>query len=37
MAKLFAESVSTIEKLSTEIKNIPVNSAMQYKRPLKKG
>lgn len=37
MSKLFAESVSTIEKLSTEIKNIPVASWLSYKRPLKKG
>lgn len=37
MSKLFAESVSTIEQLSTEIKNIPVASWLSYKRPLKKG
>ena len=37
MSKLFVESVSTIEQLSTEIKNIPVASWLSYKRPLKKG
>lgn len=37
MSKLFAESVSTVEKLSTDIKNIPVASWLSYKRPLKKG
>lgn len=37
MSKLFAESVSTVEQLSTDIKNIPVASWLSYKRPLKKG
>jgi hypothetical protein len=37
MSKLFVESVSTIEQLSTDIKNIPVASWLSYKRPLKKG
>lgn len=36
MTKLFAESVETIDKLTTAVKNTPVNSGLAYKRPLKK-
>lgn len=36
MTKLFAESVETIDRMATAVKNTPVNSGLQYKRPLKK-
>lgn len=36
MTKLFAESVETIDNLTTAVKNTPVNSGLAYKRPLKK-
>lgn len=36
MTKLFAESLDTIENLTTAVKNTPVNSGLAYKRPLKK-
>ena len=36
MTKLFAESLETIDRMTTAVKNTPVNSGLQYKRPLKK-
>ena len=36
MTKLFAESLETIDKMTTAVKNTPVNAGLQYKRPLKK-
>ena len=36
MTKLFAESVETIDRMTTAVKNTPVNSWLQYKKPLKK-
>jgi len=36
MTKLFAESLETIDRMATAVKNTPVNSGLQYKRPLKK-
>lgn len=36
MTKLFAESVETIDRMTTAVKNMPINSGLAYKRPLKK-
>lgn len=36
MTQLFAESLDTIDRMTTAVKNTPVNSGLQYKRPLKK-
>ena len=36
MTKLFAESLDTIDRMATNIKNTPVSNWLQYKRPLKK-
>lgn len=36
MTKLFAESLETIDRMATSLKNAPVSSGLQYKRPLKK-
>ena len=36
MTKLFAESLETIDRMATAVKNTPVASGLQYKRPLKK-
>lgn len=36
MTKLFAESLETIDSMTTAVKNTPVNAGLQYKRPLKK-
>jgi hypothetical protein len=36
MTKLFAESLETIDMTATAVKNTPVASGLQYKRPLKK-
>ena len=36
MTKLFAESLETIDEMTTAVKNTPVNAGLQYKRPLKK-
>lgn len=36
MTQLFADSLDTIDRMTVAIKNTPVNSGLQYKRPLKK-
>lgn len=36
MTQLFADSIDTIDRMATNVKNTPVNSGLQYKRPLKK-
>lgn len=36
MTQLFADSLETIDQLATSVKNTPVASGLQYKRPLKK-
>lgn len=36
MTQLFADSLETIDQLATNVKNTPVASGLQYKRPLKK-
>lgn len=36
MTQLFADSIETIDRMATNVKNTPVNSGLQYKRPLKK-
>ena len=36
MTKLFADSLETIDRMTVAVKNTPVNSGLQYKRPLKK-
>lgn len=36
MTKLFADSLETIDRMTTAVKNTPVASGLQYKRPLKK-
>ena len=36
MTKLFADSLDTIDRMTVAVKNTPVNSGLQYKRPLKK-
>ena len=36
MTKLFADSLETIDRMATNVKNTPVASGLQYKRPLKK-
>ena len=36
MSKLFADSIETIDRMATNVKNTPVASGLQYKRPLKK-
>lgn len=36
MTKLFADAIETIDRMATSVKNTPVASGLQYKRPLKK-
>lgn len=36
MTQLFADSISAVDRMATNVKNTPVASGLQYKRPLKK-